>query len=173
MDFSIRVEDARILSAIQSLLAMARNATPIMREIAAIGENSTRLRFRTETAPDGSRWKPSLRVRMAGGRTLTKDGHLADSVSGNAGKDFAEWGVNRPYAAIHQFGGEIKARSGGFLRFRLANGAWASVKSVVIPDRPFLGVSDDDAEDILDVLGRHINNLTGQLSARFGGAHAG
>lgn len=146
MQFEIKVEDAQILAALTRLNAFGRNPAPVMRDIATIGENSTRLRFRTESGPDGKKWKPSFRVQLRGGKTLTKDGHLSGSVSSNHGRDFAEWGVNRIYAAIHQFGG----RAGRGLRTQIVA-------------RPYLGVSSDDARDILDILQRRID----------GAAHAG
>jgi phage virion morphogenesis protein len=170
MDAWLRVEHGEIDAALYHLLAFGNNMAPAMGEIAAVGEATTRLRFRTETGPDGQRWKPSLRVQLHGGRTLTKDGHLSGSISANHGKDFAEWGMNRVYAAIHQFGGVIRPRSGGSLRFRLANGAFVSAKTVSIPARPSLGVNDDDTDDILDVLERRIRTtnsaITGELNAR-------
>jgi phage virion morphogenesis protein len=163
MDIDGRIDDARVLGAIRNLLALGHDGTPVMRDIATLGENTTRMRFRTETGPDGQRWKPSMRAQIHGGRTLTKDGHLAGSISSNAGKDYAEWGVNRVYAAVHQFGGTIRPKRAGALRFRLANGAFATVKQVRIPARPYLGASDDDREDILDIVHRRIE----------GAAHAG
>ena len=164
--FSYQIDDAQLRAGLHSLIALGRDAGPIMADIAAIGESSTRMRFRTETGPDGQKWKPSLRARITGGRTLTKDGHLSGSISGRHGRDFAEWGVNRIYAAIHQFGGEIRAK-GGSLRFRLANGGFATVQKVTMPARPFLGISDDDRDDILDVIQARIQARTQ------GGAHAG
>lgn len=145
-DFEIKVEDAQILGAMRRMIALAKNPSPVMSDIATIGENSTRLRFRTETGPDGKQWKPSIRVQLHGGKTLTKEGHLSGSLSSNHGRDFAEWGVNRVYAAIHQFGG----RAGRGLR------------TLLVP-RPYLGVSDDDAGDILAAIQLRIN----------GAAHAG
>lgn len=164
--FSYQIDDAQLHAGLRSLIALGRDAGPIMVDIAAIGESSTRMRFRTETGPDGQKWEPSLRARITGGRTLTKDGHLSGSISGRHGRDFAEWGVNRIYAAIHQFGGEIRAK-GGSLRFRLANGGFATVQKVTMRARPFLGISDDDRDDILDVIQARIQARTQ------GGAHAG
>ncbi len=141
---------------LRRLIALGRNLQPALHDIADLGENSTRLRFRTETGPDGNKWKPSLRAILTGGSTLTKDGHLSDSVSGHATADSAVWGVNRVYAAIHQFGGQIRAKA-GMLRFRLANGAFVQKASITLPARPYLGVNDEDREDILDILQGHIN----------------
>ena len=164
--FSYQIDDAQLHAGLRSLIALGRDTGPVMADITAIGESSTRMRFRTETGPDGQKWKPSLRARITGGRTLTKDGHLSGSISGRHGRDFAEWGVNRIYAAIHQFGGEIRAKDGS-LRFRLANGGFATVQKVTMPARPFLGISDDDRDDILDIIQARIQARTQ------GGAHAG
>ena len=166
MDIWTQIDDTEILGALQRLLALGHNPEPTMRDIAAFGENATRLRFRSQIGPDGQRWKPSLRAMISGGNTLTKDGHLSGSVSANSGKDFAEWGVNRIYAAIHQFGGVIHAK-GKALKFRLANGAFAVVKAVRLPARPYLGVNEMDRNDILDIIQRQIGRATG------GAAHAG
>lgn len=157
------VDDAQVLGTLRRLHAFGLNQAPALQEIAALGESATRLRFRTQTGPDGQRWKPSLRAQLTGGRTLTKDGHLGDSVSAAHGKDYAEWGVNRIYAAIHQFGGVIKAKAAAALKFFIPGGGFAVVKAVTMPARPYLGVSDDDRGDILDVLERRIA----------GAAHAG
>lgn len=147
-----RIDDEDVTRAIRKLVDLGEDPTPIMRGIAAIGENSTRERFETETAPDGTRWKPSIRARMTGGRTLTRDGHLSGSITSGYGRDHAEWGSNRIYAGIHQGGGEIRAKGGGYLRFRLAGGGFRTVKSVTIPARPFLGLADIDKTDILDLV---------------------
>lgn len=155
MDVWGRVDDREVLGSLQRLIALGRNAQPALKEVAALGESATRLRFRTQIGPDGLRWKPSLRAMVSGGRTLTKDGHLSGSINASAGPDFAEWGVNRIYAAIHQFGGVIRAKAGA-LKFALPGGGFAVVKAVTMPARPYLGVNDDDRRDILDVFERHI-----------------
>ena len=156
MEIRLEIDDHEVAGALGRLIALGKSPGPALQEVAALGEASTRLRFRTETGPDGQRWAPSLRAQLAGGRTLTQDGHLAGSISSQAGQDFAEWGVNRRYAAIHQFGGVIRARSAGGLKFRLPNGGFAVVAAVRMPARPYLGVNDDDRADILDVFARHI-----------------
>jgi len=151
-EFRIEVTDASLLTALRRLSGAIADPAPIMTDIAALGEASTRLRFRTQIGPDGERWKPSLRAQLTGGRTLTQDGHLAASISARSGRDWAEWGANRIYAAIHQFGGTIRARNAKALRFALAGGGFATVQSVKIPARPFLGLSTDDVADIVHLI---------------------
>lgn len=141
---SIRVEhnDQHIRAALLNLIALGENPADAMRDIATFGENTTRERFRTQIGPDGVSWKPSLRVQISGGRTLTKDGHLGDSVSSRSTSNYAEWGVNRIYAAIQQFGGW----AGRGLRSK-------------IDARAYIGTSPDDEVGILDILQRRINGL--------------
>lgn len=154
--FQIEVTDASLLAALRALSGAIADPSPIMRDIAALGESTTRLRFRTQTGPDGKPWKPSLRAQITGGRTLTQDGHLAASISARSGRDWAEWGANRIYAAIHQFGGIIRAKNAKALRFALAGGGFATVQSVKIPARPFLGLSTDDVTDIVEIIQRRL-----------------
>lgn len=160
MSVSIRIDSnlplmQRLFKAMQQ---MGANPEPLLRDIAFLGENSTRERFRSQTGPDGQRWKPSLRAQLFGGKTLTKDGHLGDSITSTADRTTAAWGTNRIYAAIHQFGGEIKAKAAGGLRFKIGE-RWTTKRQVTLPARPFLGVSAEDEQDILDLVSDHLSNL--------------
>lgn len=152
MQIEVKIDDARLMSTLRRMMTAAAQPQTAMQEIAAYGESSTRLRFRTQTGPDGQKWKKGWKKS---GRTLTKDGHLSGSVSSRATTGAATWGVNRVYAAIHQFGGVIKPKTKKALRFKIAGGGFATVKQVTMPARPFLGISDDDRSDILHVLRRH------------------
>lgn len=158
---------------------MGADMSPVMRDIAFLGENSTRARFRSESGPDGQRWEPSQRVQKRGGKTLTESGHLGNSIASGWTPRLAKWGTNRIYAAIHQFGGQmnIAARSqqayfrqdgrtglvgNRFVKKRRSNFAqWVTIAaySIAMPARPFLGVSADDERDILDLVSDHISNL--------------
>lgn len=160
MDFRYGLDDGQVRGALLRLMALGNNPRPALLDIAALGESSTRLRFRLQRGPDGQQWKPSIRAQVTGGRTLTKDGHLSGSIGSNVGKDFAEWGVNRIYARIHQDGGVIKAKSGGALKFRIPGGGFAVVKAVRMPARPYLGVNDDDRDDMLDIVESHIGRVS-------------
>lgn len=166
----------------KALQQMGGNPQPLLEQIAFLGETSTRARFRSQTGPDGTRWKPSQRVLEHGGKTLTKDGHLGDSITSSATKREARWGTNRIYAAIHQFGGkiDIPARSqqayfrqdgksglvgNRFVKKRRSNFAqWVTIGaySIQMPERPFLGLSTDDEQDILDLVSNFLSNLVRQ-----------
>lgn len=161
MAVSIRITDnlPQVQRLFQEIRRLGGNPEPLLQDIAFLGESSTRARFRNQTGPDGSRWKPSLRTQLSGGKTLTRDGHLGDSISSYVNEKSAVWGVNRIYAAIHQFGGTIRAKGAGRLRFNIPGLGWRSARQVQIPARPYLGLSDADRQDILDLVGEHLGNL--------------
>lgn len=202
MDAWVKVEDADIRGALLRLQAFGADTTPAMRDIAAIGEATTRMRFRTGIDPDGRPWKVSNRVAESGGRTLTLDGHLGDSVSSRYGRRDATWGVNRVYAALQQFGGTVVPRKSRYLSVPLTNKArvagsprnyegklvfletehgkflydpdsetaqYVLLRKVTVPARPFLGLSRDDREDILDAIERRIDGLLGAIQRRVDG----
>ncbi len=158
---SIRIDhdSAQIQAKLRKLIALGSDLSGIMQDIATLGEASTRERFNTEIGPDGKRWKRSIRAQINGGKTLTQDGHLGDSIGKSSGHDFAKWGVNRVYAAIHQFGGTIKPKRAKTLRFKLANGEFISTKSVTMPARPYLGISAGDEADIMDLVQARIQGV--------------
>jgi phage virion morphogenesis protein len=152
--FSVTVEDQGVRAALSRMLRLMGDSESTTQKIADIGEASTRLRFRTQTGPDGEKWKRGWKT---GGRILVQSGHLRDSLSTRATPDTAEWGVNRIYAAIHQFGGTIRAKKAKALKFPIPGGGFAVKKAVTMPARPYLGISDDDRNDILSMLEERFN----------------
>ena len=119
----------------------------INKSIAEGIRTSTMERFRLEKDPEGKKWKPSIRAREEGGKTLTETAKLKTSIRSTASAGGWAVGTNDIRAATHQFGDErtIRARKGPVLRFKV-NGVWISTKQVHvrIPARPFLGISEDD-----------------------------
>lgn len=150
-----------LVKPLQRLQKAGGNLAPLLKDIATIGENTTRARFADEEGPDGQKWVESLRKQLHGGKTLTKDGHLADSISSDSSGTEARWGSNRIYAAIHQFGGVIRAKTSKGLAFSLANGDGVITQSVTMPARRFLGLNDDDKDDIIDRAHRYVNTALG------------
>ena len=119
-----------------------------MRRIAQTLTASAKERFVDETDPEGNKWKKGVKN---GGQTLTLSGLLRRSITNTSDDKTAVIGTNRIYAGIHQFGGVITAKKSKYLRFKI-NGREVFAKSVVIPARPFLGVSETDKEAVKDEL---------------------
>ena len=114
----------------------------VMESIAEVGATQTTRRIKDEkTSPDGSAWEPLDPAYKAwkskqttSGGILEFDGWLSD-IDTDSGDDYALWGSNREYALTHQFGDDSRG----------------------IPARPYLGLSDDNIDDILDLVERQID----------------
>lgn len=136
--------------ALAGLVARFGDLTPLMEGIGLTLESATIDRFDTETAPDGSKWKPSLRAKTEGGKTLTDTSQLRSSVTSEADATSVAVGTNKIYAGAHQFGATIRAKSAKGLRFALPGGlGFRRVMQVELPARPFLGLSAEDETEIL------------------------
>jgi phage virion morphogenesis protein len=143
----LRIDDREVRALLARLGAAADDLAPAMKRVGAAIEADTGRRFEEGAGPGGTRWPPSLRATLQGGRTLVDRGRLSDSITYEAGARSVRVGTNVIYAAIHQFGGTIRAKGGGRLGFRLADGGFRSPSRVSIPARPFLGI-DDEQEGI-------------------------
>lgn len=128
----------------------------LMTTLGALGESQTRRRITEEkTAPDGTPWQPNI------GETpiLVETGqHLLYSIAWTASADEAEWGATWEYAHVHQDGMTIVPKNGAALVFQLG-GETVTAKSVTIPARPFVGLSADNIEEIIDVVSDHFGVL--------------
>lgn len=138
---------------LQRLGSIDRSA--LMAAIAESLRTSTDERFDTETSPDGVAWKRSIRA-SGGGKTLTDSSRLRNSIHARSSEKGAEIGTNTIYAATHQFGESgrtIRAKNKRMLAFQIG-GKWYRKKQVTIkiPARPYLGLSDDDREEIIELM---------------------
>lgn len=132
---------AQALNGISGLIKPAA----ITGAVAAIVESQTRRRIQDEkTAPDGTPWadwSPAYAdTRHSGHSLLQGDGDLLDTIFGEQRGDDAVVGSPMVYAAILQNGGQ-------------------DVGKPDFPERPFLGVSDDNADEIEDVVITYLEGL--------------
>lgn len=124
------------------------NTRALMESIGDALVTGVKTRLLNEVNPEGEKWEPSARALSQGGKTLTKDGHLLQTIDRAATPTKVMVGSNLAYARIHQLGGVIKPRKGKFLKFRGQDGQEVFVKQVTIPARPYLGVSKADMEEV-------------------------
>jgi phage virion morphogenesis protein len=137
-------------------LAAGSDLTPAMMSIAQKLHTAVQLRFEREEGPGGKPWKRSERARTEGGKTLQLSGDLLSSIDSRWGPAFAEVGPQRSfgsavYAAIHQFGGTIRAKAKKALSF-----GGRILASVFIPARAYLGFDQADREMIAEELADHL-----------------
>ncbi len=159
--FEVIFDDSQVIDALDRLRAAGEDASPLMARLGQYGVDSTRRRFFTETAPDGSRWKdlnPAYaELKGPGYNILTRSGALMNSLNARPGRNEVSWGSPMVYAAIHQFGGKIVPKNKPALTFLLGNVGSSGlvpvflvrVKSVTIPARPYLGLDADDKAEIV------------------------
>jgi phage virion morphogenesis protein len=133
---------------------------PALMEIGEHLQGSVEDRFRSETDPEGRSWAELAPLTLANKRNnliLTESGGpgLRGSIHYRVGSDTLEQGTNKIYGAIHQLGGTIRAKRAPALAIGRPGGAFALVKQVRIPARPYLGLSEDDRQAIDAILVRH------------------
>lgn len=150
------------------------HALPLFDAIGAMLVTSTQQRFETETDPSGTPWPASLRAKTDGGKTLTDSAHLRNSMTHEPDDTGVMVGTNVIYAAIHQLGGVIRAKSAEFLHF-ISGGEDVFVKSVTMPQRAFLGLDDADEKEIEAIAGDFVLapfTDTGAAGSTSGGSFA-
>ena len=93
----------------------------------------------------------ALAAREEGRKTLIKTGRLKDSYTYDVapGATSVEIGSNAKYAAIHHFGGIIRAKRAKALCFTIGD-AFIMRHAVRIPARPALGLNNEDEDHILE-----------------------
>ena len=149
--------DIRLEGDTRAMLRRIRSFSEIDRRSinAALAEGvreSTLERFRQSKGPDGRRWKSSKRAILEGGKTLVKTAQLRNSIHARSDASGFAVGTNAKHAATHQFGEPgriIRARRKKALRFQIGD-KWIMRKQVKvkIPARPFLGLSDEDMQEM-------------------------
>lgn len=146
-----RFDGTAAIEHLSGLVDAINDPSPLLAELGEYGLRSTRARFKTQTAPDGTAWAAlqpwyQREKRRNKNRILTLNGYLRGQMTWQlVGDRTVEIGSNLPYAAVHQFGATIKPRAAKVLMFR-----GHVAKSVTIPARPYLGLSDEDRSEIVE-----------------------
>lgn len=144
IEFSI--DNSRVLAKFNKLLQKTGDLSPALREIGEDLTESTKQRFSSATAPDGTAWapnKPSTLEHKHGSRPLTDGGTLGDTIDYQIrGTDELLIGSPMEQAAMMQFGGTKSE----------FHNLWGDIEG-----REFLGISDEDEGVILDTVERHLN----------------
>jgi phage virion morphogenesis protein len=155
MSLAVRVsisDDSPVVAALNRLALDRGNKADLFNEIGINLVENARLRFTDQEAPDGTPWEPSLRVKLQGGDTMRDKGILLASLTHAVLPEGVEYGTNVAYAPTLHFGATIQASAAPYLTFRVPGGGWAKKKEVVIPARPFIGLSTEDEELVTDII---------------------
>lgn len=145
----VSAEGAEQLAAgLSLLLGRVRDPRPALEEMGAAVLFTTRRRIEKETDPDGRAW-PALKSRA--GAALRLSNRLYSSYTYLVERHGVRVGSNMIYAALHHFGGIIVPKNAAALVFQM-HGQTIFAKKVTIPARPALGINDDDAEELGEII---------------------
>jgi phage virion morphogenesis protein len=136
---TVDVDDREVMAMLNRLAHAAGDLKPAFHDIGEYLKISHRERFDRQESPDGQSWAPldpkyQARKKKNADKILVLEGLLRDLLAYNVKADELEFGTNLVYGATHQFG---RPEAG-------------------IPARPFLGFSDDDRAEILEILTVHL-----------------
>ena len=141
----IEFDNKEVHEKLLDLAKKTENLRPLMKNIAGIFAYSTEENFKKEGRPE--KWldlaestkKQRTKKRKWPGQILQVEGKLAASINTYYDNDSAVSGSNLEYAAIHQLGGQAGKN-----------------KSVEIPARPYLLLTDDDYKEISDEINKYL-----------------
>lgn len=135
----IKIDNKAVNEKLLELAKRGENLRPLMKNIAGIFASATEENFKEEGRPDkwtelaDSTKEQRKKEKKWSGQILQVSGQLAASVNTQYDDTSATIGSNKDYAAIHQLGGKAGRN-----------------KKVTIPVRPYLRLTDDDFNEILD-----------------------
>lgn len=185
-EVTIEIQGPSLQAKLEQLARATQNLAPFWRSVGEYMLRSVNDRFRSEQDPEGKAWAPlsaAYRRQKKGPKILTESGRLRQ-IAYRASAQGLTVGTNVRYAAIHQFGGEVKLpertqvlafkKSGRFMSRRAASKAKNPVKvafvqhlarTIKIPARPFLGTSEADDREIVDLMRDHLERALGGSGA--------
>lgn len=144
----INLNDHAVQAALNSLLTKAGSLKEALDEVGDYLIVSTRERFDTKTAPDGTKWQAnSALTQFLKGRNdplIGESDALKLELRYNASRNNLEFGSTMEYAAMQHFGGKTSPRS--------------KYPSTTIPARPFVGLSESDEMEVLDIVRDYLAN---------------
>ncbi len=159
--------EAQLARQFNQLVAGLRDASPLMREIAAIMGDEVEENFAQQGRPKWLPFKypPSAKRGGSSAKLLQDSGQLASSIQEHSTSNTASVGTNKKYAAIQHFGGKtkphiIKPRNKKALAFGGRVVKKVNHPGSDIPARPFLSITEAGEQRILSTTSRYLRSLT-------------
>jgi len=156
MSVALEIVETGLKEAILKIDGIAAAPTgELMEGIGRLVQGQTRRRIESEkTSPAGAAWKPN----RAGTSILYRSGALARSIDYVAANDSVQVGSALIYAGVHQDGAVIKPKNAARLVFH-AGGRLVFALKVTIPARPYIGLSADNQNEIVETAEEWLERL--------------
>lgn len=141
-DIESVLNDKEIFDYMYKYAHRVKDMKPLLRKLTRIILNDIDDNFETEGENIGKKWqkwskswlKKRQKLNKADGKIMSFNGDLRTSFTREVTSTDAIVGTDKEYAAIHNFGGDVKTRNGG---------------KFVMPERKFAGWSDSLKAKIL------------------------
>ena len=168
--------ESLIVQALERFSGLDQTKQQLFEAIGSTVSNNIRRRWMVGEGLEG-KWRISGRVARQGGTTLRDTSRLMNSITHNVLPNGVEIGTDVEYAAIHHFGGEIhhearmrrtyfrQGRDGTvgnrFVRQSRSNFMQETMGKpykVNMPRRPFLGLTESDENEVMDIIVEHLTH---------------
>ncbi|MDN7351770.1 phage virion morphogenesis protein [Acetobacter senegalensis] len=165
----------QIRDALGRVADIGRDPSSVLSALGAGVVRHTQWRLEAGVDPHGARWdsyaplNPIYATTKEGSGILMGRGGmgsgLAGSITSAVEGHTLVWGSKKVYSRIHQMGGIIRPKDEPQLSFTMGlnddgSARWWHRKSVQIPERPYLGFTDEDRtfliEELEDYLARAV-----------------
>lgn len=165
--YTIEIQDTLVTAALDEL---ARNFGDLTRPMQDIGEfltKSTKDRFASGVAPDGSAWAPKSETTKAAYRArgdkvddrplFGPSGSLSRLIYYDATATSVRWGSPMIYAAVMQSGAAQGAFGAWMGKDKRGRDHFHHIPWGDIPARPFLGLSEADRTGVLEIIAEYLS----------------
>ncbi|WP_221800514.1 phage virion morphogenesis protein [Oceanobacter mangrovi] len=155
MKITVENNSEKVLTVLQELFAKASDPEPMLLLIGETLVDSTKQRFQNATDPDGNPWQANTQTTLdfyfrefgtakaLNKKPLTgKTRELQTTITYQVNGDELLVGSPLRYAAMQHFGGTTSSQS--------------MIPGKKIPARPYLGISNEDEQEIVQIVGSYL-----------------
>lgn len=176
----IKIKGDNLKNKLKEIIKRANNLKEPMKTISIDMKNEIQRNIDEEHSYDGKPWKKSKRAKEQNGETLKDSGRLYKSFRYSSGSNFARVGTNVEYASTMNYGAKKGSLWKGTytvkehyrkVRFKTKSGRLSKNKKKIkvkshtrkgqspwgnIPKRQFMGISDEQKQNYLEILTDYI-----------------
>jgi phage virion morphogenesis protein len=143
ISIKVKFDEREVTDFLGRLQARGKDLAPVFKDFGEYMVRETEERFEGEHDPEGKAWTALSELTLAkkkNTKILTEDSFLRGDIHYQVSGDEMEIGTVKIYGAIHQLGG-MAGRG----------------RKVEIPERPYLGINDENESEFIEIVKEHLN----------------